>query len=152
MTAYRYFRDVPGGTLIRHRPGHPYEERLPSGEWALYPIQPPDQPRWVEEVPQDEARQLLWPPIFPPEDVEAALSDSRLQAAHSQEQLDPLMKQALDELRDQSIAQGADPEAMDWIYFSSPAWTWEHLCGREGWLLYDRQDGTQHAFWMTVMN
>jgi len=25
-------------------------------------------------------------------------------------------------------------ERLTWIHFSSPAWTWQNLCGREGWL------------------
>ena len=39
-----------------------------------------------------------------------------------------------------------------WIYFTSPEWTWKELCGREGWLLFDRERQAQHAFRMTVMN
>jgi len=51
----------------------------------------------------------------------------------------------LEAQRRDAVAAGASGQAK-WIYFRSPPQTWEHLCGREGWLLYDPESGTNMAF------
>ena len=85
------------------------------------------------------------------EDVEASLQDSRLQAAHDLSELDEKLRHQLRARREEVLEEGAS-ESTQWIYFSSPDWTWEQLCGREGWLLYDPKSKHQHGFLMTLMN
>jgi hypothetical protein len=53
--------------------------------------------------------------------------------------------------RDRAIQQSGATENAQWIYFSSPAWTWKQECGREGWL-YDPETRMQYGFVMTAMN
>lgn len=89
--------------------------------------------------------------IFPLTDVEASLADRRLQRENRIEAMPAELRDQLEEMRRTAIADGASERA-EWIYFSSPDWTWEQLCGREGWLLFDRERRTQHAFHLTVMN
>ena len=38
------------------------------------------------------------------------------------------------------------------VYFHSPAWTWEHLCGRGGFLHIDKKTKNQIYFEETIMN
>jgi hypothetical protein len=47
---------------------------------------------------------------------------------------------------------GAEPGALTWIHFRSPAWTWEQLCGREGWLSVCDRCRMQIDFCLEVMN
>jgi hypothetical protein len=88
---------------------------------------------------------------FPPGDVEASANDPALQRQSSLEHLRDDQRQEFQRLRAEAIRQGAT-EAVRWIYFRSPEWTWRSECGREGWLLYDPETGAQHAFFMTVMS
>ncbi|MCB8971483.1 MAG: hypothetical protein M9964_08630 [Solirubrobacterales bacterium] len=90
-------------------------------------------------------------PIFPPEDVAASIADGSLQGRHRTTELDPGIQSDMEEARQRVVAEGASPLTR-WIYFSSPSWTWEQLCGREGWLLYDPESERQFQFVMTVMN
>jgi hypothetical protein len=83
---------------------------------------------------------------FPIEDVNASIRDRDLQR-----RLDAPQRTTLDTFRRQAIEQGASERAK-WIFFHSPEWTWQDLCGIEGWLLYDEETHTQHAFWLTAMN
>ena len=46
--------------------------------------------------------------------------------------------------------QGAD--RLRWIHFRSPEWTWQHLCGREGWLAVCDACRLQVEFHVTLMN
>jgi hypothetical protein len=89
---------------------------------------------------------------FPTKDVEASAADARLQRKHpvaeAREQLDEVFIRA----EAQAVLSGADLERLEWIYFSSPKWTWEHLCGRAGWLLWDPEAKRQHGFILTRMN
>jgi hypothetical protein len=43
-------------------------------------------------------------------------------------------------------------EILLWIYFKSPDWTWEKLCGRAGWLAICRTCRIQADFQLTMMN
>jgi hypothetical protein len=90
-------------------------------------------------------------PIFPPDDVATSLADATLQKEHRIGNLEPGAQSELEETRQAAIAGGASASTR-WIYFSSPPWTWEQLCGREGWLLYDPATERQLEFVMTVMN
>lgn len=38
------------------------------------------------------------------------------------------------------------------VYFSSPSWTWEKLCGRAGNMLICPKCHTQQEFMLTLMN
>jgi hypothetical protein len=42
--------------------------------------------------------------------------------------------------------------ALTWIFFRSPRWTWQKLCGRAGWLGLCDQRHIQVDFFLTVMN
>jgi hypothetical protein len=90
--------------------------------------------------------------FIPIEDVEASIQDSALQRSNRVEDLDGAFRADLEGIRRAAVADRAAPESARWVYFSSPAWTWQQLCGREGWLLFDETTRTQHAFLMTVMN
>lgn len=90
-------------------------------------------------------------PIFPPEDVATSLDDSSLQDEHRVGELDPGLRSRLEKAQQDAVAEGASASTR-WIYFSSPPWTWEQLCGREGWLLYAPATKEQLEFVMTVMN
>lgn len=89
--------------------------------------------------------------IYPPEDVAASAADPDLQRQHPLANLSSDERENLDFIRTKALAGGA-PVTTEWIYFSSPEWTWASECGREGWLLYDFESRKQHAFVMTVMN
>ena len=89
--------------------------------------------------------------IFPVEDVAASAADAELQRGHQLANLDPEERENLDHIRTSVLSDGA-PVTAEWIYFSSPEWTWSSECGREGWVLYDGASEKQHAFVMTVMN
>ena len=43
-------------------------------------------------------------------------------------------------------------DQLSWFYFSSPAETWEHLCGRAGWLTVCDRCHRQVAIFMEVLN
>jgi hypothetical protein len=68
------------------------------------------------------------PEIFPWDDVRAAQQDAALQAEFD-----------FAEIKREYRAQaqpcpqcGNAADALTWLYFSSPEWTWQHLCGRAG--------------------
>lgn len=89
--------------------------------------------------------------IFPIDDVEACLAAEDLCRHNAPENLHEIEREALGRKKREAVARGV-PESAEWLYFTSPAWTWENLCGREGWLLYDAATKTQYDFVMTVMN
>ena len=41
---------------------------------------------------------------------------------------------------------------LSWFYFNSPEWTWEHMCGRAGWMTVCDKCRVQVDFFMEVMN
>jgi hypothetical protein len=88
---------------------------------------------------------------FPTEDVVASQEDRALQSAHPW-QCEPLeQREMMICLRDEAIARGSS-RSTHWIYFRSPAWTWQNECGREGWLLIDYLNLRQEAFLVRVMS
>ena len=117
--------------------------------WLFGPVEP------VPEAGSDESGLEKKPrdgdEIFPFEDVEACRADERLQDENALGKLDSDMKAELEAMRREALQRGA-PQAAQWIYFSSPEWSWENLCGREGWLLYDEATQTQHAFFETAIS
>jgi len=44
------------------------------------------------------------------------------------------------------------PTELAWVYYSSPPVTWEHLCGRAGWITLCDHCERQVDFILTVMN
>ena len=44
------------------------------------------------------------------------------------------------------------PEELAWVYFESPRWTWEHLCGRAGWITICDPCHRQIDFFLELMN
>jgi hypothetical protein len=79
---------------------------------------------------------------FPLEHIIACLRDDRLQGRHSH-------AEALKRYKEQ-LAQPA--ENVVFFYFESPAWTWENLCGRAGWLVIRKEPSRQVAFFLEIMN
>ncbi len=93
------------------------------------------------------------PPLrdpFPTEDVEASRADEALQ----REGKDVIDGLALLRAQDEAQREGAPLDDLEWVFFRSPAWTWGEaaLCGREGWLLWNRSTKEQLAFLVTVMS
>jgi hypothetical protein len=87
---------------------------------------------------------------FPSDDVEACLADEALQGRKARE----ISDRELDVLawrRDLTLAEGA-PERAEWVWFSAPDHAWASEAGTEGWLLYDRETGEQHAYVETAMS
>jgi hypothetical protein len=85
---------------------------------------------------------------FPWEDVEAARGDERLQRQHP-----------VAEGKTRYVATGkpcpkcATPaDRLTWFYFESPAWTWEHLCGRAGWMTVCNRCQMQVDFFSEMMS
>jgi hypothetical protein len=79
---------------------------------------------------------------FPLEHVIACLRDDRLQSRYS--------LAAAKERYKGSIAERIEDAV--WFYFESPAWTWENLCGRAGWLVVAKEPPRQVAFFLEIMN
>lgn len=88
---------------------------------------------------------------FPDEDVRASMGNARLQSEHRLDELPPDLLKEMNQLRERVLSEGAGPSTA-WIYFESPGWTWENLCGRAGWLLYDPESGEQYEFLIEVMS
>ena len=47
---------------------------------------------------------------------------------------------------------GAAPAGQAWFYFESPAWTWDHLCGRAGWMTVCDPCHRQVNFFLEILN
>lgn len=85
---------------------------------------------------------------FPWEDVEAARKNQRLQREH------PVS------VGRQRYSATAKPcpncqtpaDSLSWFYFESPSETWEHLCGRAGWMTVCDRCHLQVDFFLEVMN
>lgn len=89
--------------------------------------------------------------IFPREDVEACLQDKKLQEEAESDVYSHGMSEEMKASRIGAIGAGA-PERIRWIYFNSPDWTWQSLCGRSGWLLTDPETIDQYDFVLEKMN
>jgi len=92
--------------------------------------------------------------IFPVEDVRRCARDARMQRNARRRR--GITKSDLQDLTEDVRELLDDPRedlaGTEWIYFSSPEWTWEALCGRAGWLLWNPQTEDQIYFEMTVLN
>jgi len=49
-------------------------------------------------------------------------------------------------------ACGAPATTHAWFYFESPAWTWDHLCGRAGWMTVCDPCHRQVNFFLEILN
>jgi hypothetical protein len=85
---------------------------------------------------------------FPWKDVERSKNDTRLQSLHS-----------VDEAKQTYLLQAREckrckeqPDNLTWVYFRSPDWTWEKLCGRAGWLTICEKCRRQVDFFLEIMN
>lgn len=89
--------------------------------------------------PRDESGDFV-----PWEDVETAAGDRRLQRKHqgSNEGIEA----------PSCPGCGRPPSELTWLYFSSPHWTWQNLCGRAGWLVICRPCHLQVEFFMEVIS
>jgi hypothetical protein len=67
--------------------------------------------------------------IFPWGDVDAARNDAELQSKHDAE---AARQEYGHGVKCSNCSRSA--EKLAWFYFSSPAWTREHSCGRAGWM------------------
>ena len=47
---------------------------------------------------------------------------------------------------------GTLPTNQAWFYFASPAWTWDHLCGRAGWMTVCDPCHRQVNFFLEALN
>ena len=81
--------------------------------------------------------------FFPWEDVEACRVDSERQRLKAEAH-----KKADLEIQLCPTCQ----QPAEWIWFDSPPWTWQKLCGRAGWLALCDSCHLQIAFHMVLMN
>lgn len=90
--------------------------------------------------------------FFPPDHVRLAADDAALQA--DARRTEALSQEEFQRLVDELLAEqpGLCLASAEWVYFRSPDWTWQQMCGRAGWMLWDPSTGEQFAFRMTVMN
>lgn len=90
--------------------------------------------------------------LFPLEDVRACADDPDRQ--RQAWRTSPFPAEWLE--GEKRIAEQRFPDACmnsaEWIYFESPDWTWDALCGRAGWILFDRATGDQWAFVATMVS
>ena len=85
--------------------------------------------------------------LFPWDDVDAARDDTRLQAEHDAENARKLHGS---EVRCPKCSRSGDELA--WVYFKSPPWTWQSLCGRAGWLAICDGCRAQAGFFLKLMS
>ncbi len=98
---------------------------------------PEDSEDWEEE---DDS--------FPWEDVDASRENKRLQARHPQEKGKRLYLGRAAPCPDCRTPA----ERLSWLYFESPDWTWQNLCGRAGWMVVCDRCRRQVNFFCEVMN
>jgi hypothetical protein len=116
---------------------------------------------WAEyqEVKRAEAEARRWRTmaegIFPWDEVEASRADSELQRVAPVEYPGPAFLQVRPFERPAHLESKTCPSChapLTWIYFRSPGWTWEKLCGRAGWLGVCHSCHLQVDFSLVVMN
>ena len=85
---------------------------------------------------------------YPWEDVEAARKNPRLQREH------PLADGHRAYLPAAKVCPQCQTPAgqLSWFYFESPSETWEHLCGRAGWMTVCDRCHLQVDFFLEVLN
>jgi hypothetical protein len=85
---------------------------------------------------------------FPWEDVEAARQNHRLQREHPVAAGQQIYAAKAKPCPQCHAAAGQ----LSWFYFDSPAETWEHLCGRAGWMTVCDRCHVQVDFFCEVLN
>ena len=85
--------------------------------------------------------------MCPWDDVDAARNDAELQSEHNAESA---RREYGDGIKCPQCSRSGDQLAR--FYFSSPAWTWENLCGRAGWMVVCDRCHRQVEFAFDVMN
>ena len=114
--------------------------------------------QYVEQqrVEEEHKHQLGRRSFFPWEDIEACQNDKhRSQLKTNAPAFLILGRTDQDNCLDQAgncPSCGRHGSDLSLIYFSSPAWTWEKLCGRAGWLVLCELCRIQVAFFCEVMN
>lgn len=90
--------------------------------------------------------------FYPPPHVRACAADRELQE-HAWRDLAPPAG-TFQEMVSEFLAEhpGTCLASAEWVYFRSPEWTWQNMCGRAGWMLWDPSTGEQFVFRMTVMS
>ena len=85
---------------------------------------------------------------FPWEDVNKSRINKRLQKRHSVKEAKALY------MTKDFHCPGCNRHAdeLEWIYFSSPKWTWENLCGSEGWMVVCDDCNEQVNYFAVVIN
>ena len=85
--------------------------------------------------------------IFPWEDLEACRKKRRRRSRALDEALERYGPEA------KSCPKCKRPgKDLRWIHFSSPAWTWDHLCGRAGWVTVCEPCRWQVDFFLEIMS
>ena len=79
---------------------------------------------------------------YPVEDVISCLRDDSLQLRHGLAAAKERYKAGITEPIENAV----------WFYFQSPAWTWENLCGRAGWMVVAKEPLREVAFFLEIMN
>ena len=99
--------------------------------------------------------------FFPWADIEASANDEKLQRthqSHGQTQAPANLTffgESEAEVRPRARncpGCGRPGSELTWLYFSSPAWTWQELCGRAGWLAVCEPCHLQVEFFLERMN
>ncbi len=88
--------------------------------------------------------------IFPREDVERSRRNTRLQNAKFVREERERLAQTSHPCECPNCGKTA--KELEWVYFRSPKWTWENLCGREGWLAICDDCDRQVDFICTILN
>ncbi len=110
-------------------------------DWLEHGAKPwPEYESWRREEDRRLTIERMREGFFPWEDVDACRGQSRSKGRKPLE-------------RASRCPQCEKPAAeLTWIYFQSPAWTWEHLCGRSGWMTVCDDCRLQTAFFVEMMN
>ena len=85
---------------------------------------------------------------FPWADVAESRRNELLQRDHAQDE--SRQKHAL--LAKPCPRCQAPATELSWFYFESPAWAWEKLCGRAGWMTVCNRCHVQVDFFLELMN
>ena len=100
--------------------------------------------RYVPNRQERRARQIRG--FFPWGDVEACRGlTPTLRSAEDADMSPPVAEEGC-------LGCGRPPAELEWLYFSSPSWTWARMCGRAGWLAICPDCQHQIEFRLTVMN
>ena len=84
---------------------------------------------------------------YPWEDVNKARHNRRLQTKHKPDEAVSYRENARP-----CPKCGKGSSELAWFYFESPRWTWQHLCGRAGWMTVCDVCQAQVDFFLEVMS